>query len=134
MCLSTFSETITSTLSKSVESFVDSRRDSSRVRRFVMDPSSMSTVECIPENVDVLTTDTSVATQKRFEVTKYKAATLWTWDVVFDHCAICRNHIMDLCIECEANQAEAATDGCTAAWGVCNHVSLFFSQGNFVTA
>ena len=25
-------------------------------------------------------------------------------DIVVDNCAICRNHIMDLCIECQANQ------------------------------
>ncbi|KAI4996016.1 hypothetical protein ZWY2020_040794, partial [Hordeum vulgare] len=30
--------------------------------------------------------------------------------IVVDNCAICRNHIMDLCIECQANQAS-----------VCNH-------------
>jgi hypothetical protein len=22
---------------------------------------------------------------------------LWAWDIVVDNCAICRNHIMDLC-------------------------------------
>jgi hypothetical protein len=27
-----------------------------------------------------------------------------SWDIVVDTCAICRNHIMDLCIECQANQ------------------------------
>ena len=29
---------------------------------------------------------------------------MWSWDIVVDNCAICRNHIMDLCIECQANQ------------------------------
>ncbi|TVY19314.1 E3 ubiquitin-protein ligase RBX1 [Lachnellula arida] len=36
--------------------------------------------------------------KKRFEVKKWNAVALWAWDIVVDNCAICRNHIMDLCM------------------------------------
>ncbi|KAG7007955.1 E3 ubiquitin-protein ligase [Physcia stellaris] len=48
--------------------------------------------------------------KKRFEVKKWNAVALWAWDIVVDNCAICRNHIMDLCIECQANQASATNE------------------------
>lgn len=38
--------------------------------------------------------------EKRADVwwLQWNAVALWAWDIVVDNCAICRNHIMDLCM------------------------------------
>jgi RING-box protein 1 len=33
---------------------------------------------------------------------QWNAVALWAWDIVVDNCAICRNHIMDLCVYYQA--------------------------------
>ena len=46
---------------------------------------------------DALAGSSNMSSKKRFEVKKWNAVALWAWDIVVDNCAICRNHIMDLC-------------------------------------
>eukprot|EP01122_Echinamoeba_exundans_P015789 TRINITY_DN768_c0_g1_i1.p2 TRINITY_DN768_c0_g1~~TRINITY_DN768_c0_g1_i1.p2 ORF type:complete len:131 (-),score=33.22 TRINITY_DN768_c0_g1_i1:219-611(-) len=62
---------------------------------------------------------------KTFEVKKWNAVCLWTYDIVVDTCAICRNHIMELCIDCLTNPNSTVSNECNIGWGRCGHAFHF---------
>lgn len=55
------------------------------------------------------------------EEKKYTTVAMWSWDVQVDNCAICKNNIADLCIDCQQNHASGQACDCPVAFGVCNH-------------
>ena len=61
----------------------------------------------------------------KFTITKWNAVTMWKWEGQQDDCSICRSHLMDLCIDCQADHERGGKDECTVAWGTCNHAYHF---------
>ena len=62
---------------------------------------------------------------EKFTIKKWNAVTMWRWEGEQDTCAICQNHLMDLCISCQSNQESEANVDCNVAWGTCNHAFHF---------
>ena len=77
----------------------------------------------------------AITNAKRFTVKSWSGVALWSWDTIVENCAICRNLIIDVCIECQptlkqtdSGSGGVAMDGskdeegnCRIAWGVCQH-------------
>ena len=84
-----------------------------------------------------------VAEGKLFNLKKWNAVAMWSWDVECDTCAICRVQVMDACLRCQAeSKVDARSLGagggkdCVVVWGECNHsfhhccMSLWIKQNN----
>lgn len=88
--------------------------------------SPKSSDELIYETIPSPIADTRMGPRKnlpRFEIKKWSAVALWAYDLTVDNCAICRNHIMDKCIECQTVQEMTDIDErCSISWGKCSHV------------
>ena len=80
-------------------------------------------VELKEPTTEPTTEPTSKPSSKpRFEVKKWTAVAFWSWDMQIENCAICRNHLMEPCIECQPNaMGNIPSEECIPAWGVCNH-------------
>lgn len=50
------------------------------------------------------------------EILSWNAVAFWRWDIETNECKICRNHIMNLCVECLNAQNK---DSCKIVTGQC---------------
>jgi len=79
---------------------------------------------------DTMSVDTKAADSKaaeaapavRFEIRKWNAVCMWSWDICADTCAICRNSLNEPSIEYQANPSPNNENGLSIAFGVCGHV------------
>ena len=53
----------------------------------------------IGENITVKEEPSSASKGPRFEIKKWNAVTMWSWDICADTCAICRNSLNEPSIE-----------------------------------
>lgn len=58
----------------------------------------------------------------RFEIKKWNAVAMWSWDSCAEHCAICRNSINEPSIEYQANPSPTNDNGLSITFGTCGHV------------
>mmetsp|Transcript_6656 Transcript_6656/g.8303 ORF Transcript_6656/g.8303 Transcript_6656/m.8303 type:complete len:138 (+) Transcript_6656:86-499(+) len=58
----------------------------------------------------------------RFEIKKWNAVAMWSWDICADTCAICRNSLNEPSIEYQANPSATNDNGLSIAFGNCGHV------------
>merc|ERR1739848_826930 len=73
--------------------------------------SSSGPPELVPESSD----------ESWFKVRKWDAVALWSYNLMVDTCAICRNPLADICIDCQSEHMSAEAADCGIAWGTCNH-------------
>ena len=66
--------------------------------------------------------DTEGECYPRFEIKKWNAVTMWSWNILTDTCAICRNPLNTPSIEYQANPSPANEGGLQIAFGSCGHV------------
>lgn len=77
------------------------------------------------DNEDTPVTKKPTAIKKAFEIKKWTPVVTWKYDIIVDTCAICRNNIMELCIDCVANVNSTSAADCNVGWGRCGHAFHF---------
>lgn len=58
---------------------------------------------------------------KMFQITKWNAVAMWTYNSVGDVCSICKNPLNETCITCQGNQEKVQPSQCKKVIGQCNH-------------
>lgn len=61
--------------------------------------------------------------EKIFEISKWHAIALWEYDVLNATCAICKENLHNLCVQCAASTVvgQSNDEQCSVSWGKCGH-------------
>ena len=78
--------------------------------------------DAVPVQTEESSSSTSTSSAPRFEIKKWNAVTMWSWDICADTCAICRNSLNEPSIEYQANPSPNNENGLSIAFGTCGHV------------
>ncbi|EJW01519.1 hypothetical protein EDEG_00433 [Edhazardia aedis USNM 41457] len=70
----------------------------------------------------------------RIKLIMWKPVGLWSYDYKIESCAICRNLIMDTCVDCQHGDNDADLGECTVAWGQCDHAFHSHCIGRWLKA
>lgn len=70
--------------------------------------------------------------KSRCELLKWNATALWEWTVSNKECDICRNHIMNICVECGNSKNEASNNQCNPVVGKCGCSFHFHCIQNWI--
>ena len=84
---------------------------------------------------DIVMTETDAPNEKKekkekpiFEVKKWNAVALWSYNIKQENCTICHSNIMEPCIECQSKANNDDNNECKVAWGTCGVCLIFFLQ------
>lgn len=69
--------------------------------------------------MDFQTGNTEKIKKPEIKLISWDLVGIWSLDIQIETCAICRNHIMDSCVECQ--NGLGSLEACTVSWGKCGH-------------
>ena len=59
------------------------------------------------------------SSENRCKILSWNTIAFWTWNIETKECNICRNHIMNSCVECINSKNKAVNESCKVVTGKC---------------
>ncbi len=85
-----------------------------------------------PSVEPMVDTSSSCTPRLDFTVNSYHGIAAWTFDSMCDTCGICKSHLTEVCIQCQAEGGNESGHVCSISWGVCNHAFHTYCIGQWL--